>query len=230
MASSYPTPLPAGHKHCRGCCKLLPYSRFRAYPKGDGYQARCRECEAVRNRAARAALGPTDACVLALDTRAVARFWSKVDRSGGPETCWPWRASGNGRGYGHFSIGRTPGTMAYAHRVAWVLSYGPIPEGLEVCHNCPGGDNPRCVNPAHLWLGTHLENVRDMCRKGRRRPPAVPLGEAHHAAKLTEQAVREIHFRAAAGESQRSLARRFALSRPTIHGVIVGTAWRHVGD
>lgn len=90
-----------------------------------------------------------------------ARFWAKVDRSGGPEACWPWTGARAWNGYGQFGDG---GQIHIASRVAWELSCGPIAEGLHVLHRC---DNPPCVNPAHLFLGTHSDNMRDMVAKGR---------------------------------------------------------------
>ena len=149
------------------------------------------------------------------------RFWSKVDKSNSPHGCWLWGAATYKNGYGQFGISR-PGwrKSLYAHRVAWELVNGPIPEGMEVCHNCPGGDNPRCVNPSHLWLGTHEQNVADAAAKGtltqgqlrgiaahpERRaafatrmkaylaahPERIRRGEQLHHAKLTADMVRAI--------------------------------------
>jgi hypothetical protein len=93
------------------------------------------------------------------------RFWSKVHKT---PTCWLWIAAKFSNGYGHFYL---EGRHCLAHRVSWELLVGPIPDGLLVCHNCPDGDNPGCVNPAHLWLGDDKANVQDMMRKGRFKSP-----------------------------------------------------------
>ncbi len=92
------------------------------------------------------------------------RFWPKVDRRG-PDECWEWKAARQAEGYGKmFTTNRC--RPERAHRVSWVLHHGPIPDGMFVLHRC---DNPPCVNPAHLFLGTNLDNIEDMGRKGRHR-------------------------------------------------------------
>jgi len=98
------------------------------------------------------------------------RFWSHVDKTSSPNGCWIWVGSKNEHGYGHFLLleninGHTKKRIAKAHRIAWELCRGPIPEGLEICHNCPGGDNPSCVNPDHLWVGAHDQNMADLTAK-----------------------------------------------------------------
>lgn len=96
-------------------------------------------------------------------------FWAKVQKT---DTCWLWTAAiGRLTGYGQFCVFRRP---IKAHRFAWVLTRGPIPDGLFVCHHC---DVRHCVNPAHLWLGTNLENMRDAQAKGRLRRRLPAIGE-----------------------------------------------------
>lgn len=89
------------------------------------------------------------------------RFWSKVQKG---EGCWEWQGRRFPFGYGAFYL---EGQWNGAHRASWRVHFGEIPDGLWVLHRC---DNPPCVRPDHLFLGTHLDNVRDMCRKGRKRP------------------------------------------------------------
>jgi hypothetical protein len=86
------------------------------------------------------------------------RFWSKVKKSDG---CWEWIGAKDGCGYGKLGLG---GKLIGAHRMAWILSFGPIPEGLSVCHRC---DNPGCVNPGHLFVASHRGNMLDMVAKHR---------------------------------------------------------------
>ena len=88
------------------------------------------------------------------------RFWDKVAIAG-PDDCWDWQAFINKFGYGQFRIGKQ---VIGAHRVSYLLEYGEFDKTLDVCHSC---DNPRCVNPKHLWLGTASDNVWDMAKKGR---------------------------------------------------------------
>ena len=144
------------------------------------------------------------------------RFWKFVAR--GPD-CWMWTGTthkDDGRGY--FQIDGRP---HIASRVAWELSYGPIPDGLHVCHTC---DRPGCCRPDHLWLGTGPENHADKARKGR-----APRGERTHAAKLTETQVLAIRtWFATGGISQGELAVRYRVSQPVISAIIRRKTWRHI--
>lgn len=150
------------------------------------------------------------------------RFWSKVDRSGGPDACWPWTANRQRRsGYGQFWYERR---VRLAHRVAWKLTRGEIPPGRCVLHRC---DNPPCVNPAHLFLGTQADNLADMDRKGRRVNSPHP-GERNGLAKLTEMRVRLIRHLRAKGSTQPALARAFNVTTSTVHDLETRRTWRHV--
>lgn len=100
-------------------------------------------------------------------------FWNKLVKM---DSCWLWTGAKTPDGYGGIQY---QGTHRRAHRLAYELTYGPIPEGLMVCHNCPDGDNPACCNPAHLFLGTHLENMADMTAKGRGRGQKTHCARGH---------------------------------------------------
>jgi hypothetical protein len=106
--------------------------------------------------------------------------------------------------------------------VAWELVFGEIPEGLAVCHHC---DNPHCVNPGHLFLGTWADNNRDRHQKGR---SGSAKGELHGKARLTEAAVKEIRALHSQGLSYRVLARQYAMSRSGIAHIVQGRNWSHV--
>lgn len=146
------------------------------------------------------------------------RFWGKVRKEDG---CWLWVGRITSWGYGHFVIN---GKDTYAHRFSWELHNGPIPDGLCVLHNCPGGDNPRCVRPSHLLLGTHAENMADRNSKSRQ-----ARGEAFPQHKLTSAAVCRIRARHARGEAtQKELATKHGVSPSVVSRIVRGKKWRHV--
>jgi len=144
------------------------------------------------------------------------RFWAKVAKS---DSCWLWTAARARGGYGTFDV---DGKTRYAHRVSWELANGPIPEGdghngTCVLHRC---DVPLCCNPAHLFLGSHSENMADMKAKDRGNH-----GESNGRSKLTEAQVVEI--RASTG-SQRAIAARFGISQMQVSNIRSGQSWAHL--
>lgn len=129
----------------------------------------------------------------------------------GPNECWEWLASKTGGGYGTFCI---HWEMRPAHRVAWYLTYGPIPNGLQVLHKC---DNKGCVNPYHLFLGTQADNVADASRKG------------HLAQKLTEEEVLAIRELRATGEwSLQDLSDEFGTSLTNLSNIVRRKTWKQI--
>lgn len=148
------------------------------------------------------------------------RFDAKVDRSRGEDGCWHWTGSVTRR-YGNIRIASKAFAgkqTERAHRVAWMLERGPIPEGGHVLHRC---DNPICVNPAHLFIGDDSSNVADKVAKGRH-----PSGERAPGAKLTERDVRLILGALSLGESARSIADRFGVKPGAVYAIRAGRTWK----
>ncbi len=158
----------------------------------------------------------TTRCSLKTDTRTLQRFWGHVDCS---SSCWEFSGTRNARGYGLFYAGRSIG----AHRYAWFLEHGVEPTRKEyVCHSC---DNPSCVRPSHLFLGSQSENLRDCSRKGR---TAKPRGEKNGRARLTEGKVREVRQLAASGVTYKEISKRYGVHVETIGHVVRRITWKHV--
>jgi hypothetical protein len=132
-----------------------------------------------------------------------------------------WTASKNRYGYGKFSAG-TRGRWIGAHRYSYGLAYGAIPDGMHVLHKC---DNPACVRPDHLFLGTQRENLVDMTEKGRRYIP-FSEGERNGRAKLTAQQVVEIRHRIAGGERRSAMAKIYGVCLSSINNIVWGKTWR----
>lgn len=147
--------------------------------------------------------------------------------------CWVW----SGPRFTDFGYGRVRvnGREIHAHRCAHELFIGPIPDGLEVLHKC---DNPPCVNPAHLYSGTQQQNMDDKVRRGRAAtadrngkrtcPEKVQRGADHWKARLSEESVRAIRTRRAAGETLAMLGHEFGISKTHVSRLARGVGWKHV--
>lgn len=130
--------------------------------------------------------------------------------------CWVWLGWKNKKGYGRINI---LGKHYMAHRASYLLFKGKIPEGMFVCHKC---DNPSCVNPEHLFLGTNSDNMQDMLRKGRE---YYPNGEDHYNHKLTKEDIFNIRLDQ---RSQESIAKDYDVHRVTIGKIKRQLIWKHI--
>ncbi len=147
------------------------------------------------------------------------RLLSRLEGTNDPESCWTWTGASY-KGYGNI-LAR--GTSWKAHRLAYTLFIGPIPDGMDICHRC---DNPPCCNPAHLFAGTTKENVRDSMEKGRFN---IKRGERHGMAKLTEDTVRQIRALYDAGTmSNLAIAERLGVHRQRVTSIGTRKTWRHL--
>lgn len=145
------------------------------------------------------------------------RFWSKVEKTDG---CWLWTGSTHPFGYGQLSTshGERP---ARAHRLAYELAHGNIPSGMHVLHAC---DNPRCVRPDHLMLGTPKDNMRGASARGR-----MLRGESHKNSKLTDIEVRRMRLLYLSGEyTQSQLSDQFGIDPANVSYIVRNKTWRHL--
>lgn len=147
------------------------------------------------------------------------RFWLQVRKKPG---CWTWLGCLNKDGYG---VIRVNGERPSAHRYSWMIHFGEIPEGIQVLHHC---DNPSCVRPDHLFLGTIQDNVDDCMRKGRDK--SAP-GESNYGAVLTEEQVLEIRRRykpKCKKNGGKALGKLFGVDAEQIYRICSGKSWRHI--
>lgn len=161
-----------------------------------------------------------------LRERFVERYWSYVDASGGPDACHPWTGKPDSSGYGRLTCryGSSPAKRnVRASRIAYLLAYGEVPDGLQVMHLFCEDDNRLCCNHRHLGIGTNKQNSEDMVRKGRH-----AYGERCGKGDVTEAKVSEILRRADAGEPYTSIADDLTLSRTLVQTIARGRRWTHV--
>jgi len=145
----------------------------------------------------------------------LSNFWSKVKKTRG---CWVWYAARNNMQYGQIFLN---GKVRYAHRISYEIANGPIRNGLWVLHSC---DNPPCVNPNHLFLGTHTDNVQDCIRKGRDKKA---YGEKAGKTKLrTDQVLRILSLRGKM--TQREIGEYFGVDHTTVGHILRRTSWAHL--
>lgn len=136
--------------------------------------------------------------------------------------CWEWTRARDLAGYGQLRVGSR---LERVHRLAWELTYGPIPAGLDVLHHC---DNPPCRRPDHLFLGTAVENSQDMWNKGRH-PIVSMAGSRNGNSRLTEPQVIELRqLWADGGQTKMALARRYGISHRLVRNILTGKTWTHI--
>lgn len=145
------------------------------------------------------------------------RFWARVQKTDG---CWLWTGQKSEMGHGRLEDKMNGRQVLIAHRISWELHFGPVPDGLCVLHDC---DNPPCVNPSHLFLGTRTDNSDDKVSKNRQ-----AKGVAFPQARLTDELVRELRQRRLSGATCYQLARETGISRSVISRAVNGVTWRHV--
>jgi len=159
-------------------------------------------------------------CTVKITESLKKRFWEKVDKRG-PDECWEWQAAKTGNGYGNMS-------SKYAHRLSWRIHNGDIPKGIHVCHRC---DNPPCVNPRHLFIGTPSDNARDMIAKGRGRCTFTSertRGTKNTKAKLNPRKVREIRNLSREGLSYLAIGSMYGVSSAMVGYIVRRVNWTHV--
>jgi hypothetical protein len=151
----------------------------------------------------------------------ISRFLSRLDRTSSPDGCWLWTGgmTGNGRGAAYATIDGVY-RQCPAHRLAYMIFHGDIPEGLFVCHHC---DIPRCCNPDHLFIGTNRDNMIDMYRKGRNKQPR---GESCSQSRLTLEQAKDILRRYKPYKvTTKMLADEYGVSMGAIAGIVRGRNW-----
>lgn len=145
------------------------------------------------------------------------KFYSRIEFRDNSD-CWWWTGPKTPSGYGCFAPKHK--VMYSTHRLAWEINKGPIPTGMHICHIC---DNPPCVNPDHLFIGTNQDNVNDRVAKGRQQ-----RGQSHGQSILTEDHITQIRALVHYGVKQTTLARMFGVKRSTVNEAVLYHTWRHI--
>jgi len=158
-----------------------------------------------------------------LDQHIIDRFWSCVDKGG---DCWLWTSGTWPTGYGRFYVDKQ---QYFSQRISYALTHGSCPPDKMVCHKC---DNPPCVNPDHLFLGSGFDNMRDMVSKGRvargGNHGEWVSGEKNHRAKLVASQIVEIRRLRAAGAECKDIAKKFGIHRTNVSLIANGQRWKHI--
>lgn len=152
-------------------------------------------------------------CYSDFQTQPLERIWDHIKKEG---DCWVWTAHKHPFGYGMIMVNGIP---TGCHRISWELTNGPIPHGMSVLHKC---DNPSCINPSHLFLGTQDDNMKDRSKKGR-----APKGESHPMSKISEEMAIKIKHSMLSGYKCAAL---FHVSPSTVHSIRSGKTWRHISQ
>lgn len=166
----------------------------------------------------------------------VDRFWNRVDKRG-PDECWLWQGKPRKDGYGAIGRGRSGDGYILVHRFSYELHNGLLGEGMYACHTC---DVRLCVNPKHLFEGTHLDNMADRDAKGRvasgeksgrkLHPESTPRGSANGLAKLRESDIPKIRLMYDNGGTMKGIARQYGLDSGTIRAIVKRRTWLHVPE
>lgn len=167
-----------------------------------------------------------DKAILLVKDKTLDRFWSKVGITAHPDRCWEW-LGGTYKEYGHFSITYAPqkDIPVRANRIMYYLHYGIHPENKIVCHRC---DNPKCVNPSHLFLGTNKDNTQDMIKKGRK---FITRGTDKECTwvKLTKEKVIELREMSKHSDfNYTHIAKEMGLDTKTVWNAINKVSWKHI--
>lgn len=196
------------HKSCSKCNIDKPFSFFPfSKRREDGREITCRECRNSKRRKTR------DFLQSDITDKRIKTFFSYVQQT---DKCWNWTKNTLPRGYGLFFLA---GKNILAHRFSFLYHFGCLPNELHVCHEC---DNPKCVNPTHLFLGTDKDNLQDMARKG------VRKGEKHAITKLTNENVFHIKELLRDGISYDEIAKIYNTSRGIVYNIKIGLTWTHI--